>query len=85
MATSVSIEQTLSKAIRSIPISGKELVRFYDLVRHFLQELDASQDEENNKRLVGKLLEQLFYEGKNAVNSANSMRILSTTTSKAVK
>lgn len=71
MATSVSIEQTLSKAIRSIPIPGKELVRFYDLVRHFLQELDASQDEEHNKRLVGKLLEQLFYEGKNAVNSAN--------------
>ena len=71
MATTISIEQTLSKAIRSIPISGSELLRFYDLVRHYLRELDASRDEEHNKRLVGRLLEQLFYEGKNAVNSAN--------------
>lgn len=71
MATVISIEQTLSKAIRSIPIAGTELLRFYDLVKHYLHELDASQDEEHNKRLVGRLLEQLFYEGKNAVNSAN--------------
>ena len=71
MATAISIEQTLSKAIRSIPIVGTELLRFYDLVKHYLYELDASQDEEHNKRLVGRLLEQLFYEGKNAVNSAN--------------
>ena len=71
MAAVISIEQTLSKAIRSIPIAGTELLRFYDLVRHYLQELDASQDEEHNKRLVGKLLEQSFYDGKNAVNSAN--------------
>ena len=61
----------MSKAIRSIPIAGTELLRFYDLVRHYLHELDASQDEEHNKRLVGRLLEQLFYDGKNAVNSDN--------------
>ena len=61
----------MSKAIRSIPIAGTELLRFYDLVRRFLHELDASQDEEHNKRLVGRLLEQSFYDGKNAVNSAN--------------
>ncbi len=71
MAVAVSIEQTLSKAIRSIPIAGTELLRFYDLVKHYLHELDASQDEEHNKRLVGRLLEQSFYDGKNAVNSAN--------------
>lgn len=71
MATAISIEQTLSKAIRSIPIAGTELLRFYDMVRHYLHELDNSQDEEHNKRLVGRLLEQLFYEGKNAVNSYN--------------
>ena len=71
MATAISIEQTLSKAIRSIPIAGTELTRFYDTVGRYLQELDASQDEEHNKRLVGKLLEQTFYGGKNAVNSAN--------------
>ena len=45
------------------------MTRFYGLVRNYLQALDASQDEEHNKRLVGRLLEQLFYEGKNAVNS----------------
>lgn len=71
MAKAIGIEQTLSKAIRSIPIAGTELLRFYDLVRRFLHELDASQDEEHNKRLVGRLLEQSFYDGKNAVNSAN--------------
>ncbi len=71
MASAISIEQSLSRAIRSIPIAGTELIRFYDLVRHYLQELDASQDEEHNKRLVGRLLEQAFYDGKNAVNSAN--------------
>ena len=71
MAIAISIEQTLSKAIRSIPIAGTELLRFYDTVGHYLQELDALQDEEHNKRLVGKLLEQTFYGGKNAVNSAN--------------
>ena len=71
MAVTASIEQTLSKAIRSIPIAGTELLRFYDLVRRYLHELDASQDEEHNKRLVGRLLEQSFYDGKNAVNSAN--------------
>ena len=71
MAAAISIEQTLSKAIRSIPIAGTELLRFHDLVRHYLHELDALQYEEQNKRLVGKLLEQLFYDGKNAVNSAN--------------
>ena len=71
MATAISIEQSLSKAIRSIPIAGTELTRFYNLVGLFLHELDASQDEEHNKRLVGRLLEQLFYDGKHAVNSAN--------------
>lgn len=69
MAVAISIEQTLSKAIRSVPVAGTELTRFYGLVRNYLQALDASQDEEHNKRLVGRLLEQLFYEGKNAVNS----------------
>ena len=71
MATAISIEQTLSKAIRSIPIAGAELLRFYDLISHYLHELDALQYEEQNKRLVGRLLEQLFYDGKNAVNAAN--------------
>lgn len=73
MATAISIEQTLSKAQRSIPIAGKELLRFYNLTGQFLHELDASEHEEHNKRLVGKLLEQLFYEGKNAVNSVSSI------------
>lgn len=73
MATAISIEQTLSKAIRSIPIAGTELKRFYDLVCHFLRELDSSQNEEHNKRLLGRLLEQLFYDGKNAVNSDNAI------------
>lgn len=73
MATAISIEQTLSKALRSIPIAGTELVRFYELIKAFLNELDASQNEEHNKRLVGKLLEQSFYDGKNAVNSDNTI------------
>ena len=73
MATAISIEQTLSKALRSIPIAGTELVRFYELTKAFLHELDASQNEEHNKRLVGKLLEQSFYDGKNAVNSDNTI------------
>lgn len=71
MATVIGIEQTLSKALRSIPIAGTELLRFYGLVKAFLNELDVSQDEEHNKRLVGRFLEQSFYEGKNAVNSDN--------------
>ncbi len=71
MATAISIEQTLSKAIRSIPIAGTELLRFYGLVKSFLNELDVSQDEEHNKRLVGRFLEQSFYDGKHAVNSDN--------------
>ena len=73
MATAISIEQTLSKAIRSIPIGGTELLRFYDLVKNYLHELDASEREEHNKRLVGKLLEQTFYEGKHAVNTTESI------------
>ena len=71
MATIIGIEQTLSKALRSIPIAGTELLRFYGLVKAFLNELDVSQDEEHNKRLVSRFLEQSFYEGKNAVNSDN--------------
>lgn len=73
MATAISIEQTLSKAIRSIPIAGTELVRFYDLVKHYLHEFDASEREEHNKRLVGRLLEQSFYGGKHAVNTTESI------------
>jgi len=71
MATAISIEQALSKAIRSVPVSGTELLRFQDLVKHHLRELDALRYEEQSKRLVGRLLEQLFYDGKNAVNSLN--------------
>lgn len=71
MAIVVGIEQSLSKALRSVPIAGTELQHFYNSVRNFLHELDASQDEEHNKRLVGRLLEQVFYEGKYAVNSSN--------------
>ena len=84
MATAISIEQTLSKAIHSIPVAGTELVRFYNLVNKYLRELDSSQNEEHNKRLVGKLLEQLFYDGKHAVNSVDNidLAIFADTTAK---
>ena len=71
MAFRQSIEQTLSGAERSQLVAKAELQRFFQLLQGFLAELDDSQDEEHNKRIVGKFLEDVFYRNTNAINAAN--------------
>ena len=71
MALEQSIEQTLSKAVRSLSIPKVELERFWMQFQGFLSELEASPDEEFSKTLVRNLLSSTFYGDSHAINTNN--------------
>jgi len=71
MALEQSIEQSLSKAVRSLSIPKVELERFWTQMQGFLSELEASPDEEFSKTLVRNFLSSTFYGEGHAINTNN--------------
>lgn len=84
MATSLSVEQTLSKAERSLAIPNTEIESFWKHLKTFLYELETAPDEPAVVPLVNKFLTDACYGHKHAitVNSPTDLAIFSNATAR---